>query len=328
MKVQIKSLRVVNCGPLRDVNIDFTTNGEPRPITLLAGANGSGKTTVLELIFSLASRLQIHGPVGGPGFAAYRKAEFARLDLLVDGHDDLVIMVGELPAGSTVPNDMVRLFPINDGHGAQAFGKVAERVQRAIASQWMKPLNSSDVTFEIGSILFFPHMREVLSYTGTQVQRSEAVYGWPLRYETARQYESSLDSYLIWLEYSDVSAYSKVISFLNDLDFEGKKFGVSRKELKATVTTADGHMHGVSELSSGEQNLLVMLADLHRHLLPNSIVLIDEIENSLHPAFQHKIGNALKKLQEEMPFQLIASSHSREFLKIFGAENTLILTEF
>ena len=49
MKIQLQSLRVVNCGPLRDVCIQFNTNGDS-PVTVLAGANGSGKTTILKLI--------------------------------------------------------------------------------------------------------------------------------------------------------------------------------------------------------------------------------------------------------------------------------------
>lgn len=61
MKFQIKSLEVKDCGPLRDIEIDFTTDGQtPRPVTILGGANGSGKTTSLKLIFALAHFGSIH----------------------------------------------------------------------------------------------------------------------------------------------------------------------------------------------------------------------------------------------------------------------------
>ncbi|MCW3058963.1 MAG: cytochrome c biosis protein CcmA, partial [Capsulimonas sp.] len=97
------------------------------------------------------------------------------------------------------------------------------------------------------------------------------------------------------------------------------------KDLKAIVITREGQVHNVDDLSSGEQNLLILLLELRRRLIPNSIVLIDEIENSLHPAFQYKIGEALKEMQREIPFQLIVTSHAPAFLKIFGSENTLLL---
>ena len=56
MKIQLQSLRVLNCDPLRDVCIHFNTDGDS-PVTVLAGANGSGKTTALELIVSLGEML-------------------------------------------------------------------------------------------------------------------------------------------------------------------------------------------------------------------------------------------------------------------------------
>ena len=67
---------------------------------------------------------------------------------------------------------------------------------------------------------------------------------------------------------------------------------------------------------------------LRRRLLPSSIVLIDEIENSLHPAFQHKLAQGLLALQREIPFQLIVTTHAPIFVEIFGAEATRILTPF
>jgi AAA15 family ATPase/GTPase len=51
------------------------------------------------------------------------------------------------------------------------------------------------------------------------------------------------------------------------------------------VRTLDGSEHPLNQLSSGEQNILIMLLELWRRLLPGSIVLIDEIENSLHTEF-------------------------------------------
>jgi recombinational DNA repair ATPase RecF len=39
---------------LKDIKIDFTDNAKSQSVIVLGGANGSGKTTVLELIFVLA----------------------------------------------------------------------------------------------------------------------------------------------------------------------------------------------------------------------------------------------------------------------------------
>jgi predicted ATP-dependent endonuclease of OLD family len=81
-------------------------------------------------------------------------------------------------------------------------------------------------------------------------------------------------------------------------------------------------------MSSGEQNILIMLLELRRRLLPYSIVLIDEIENSLHPAFQRKLAEALKRMQKLIPFQLIVTTHALPMVETFGPASTRILTEF
>jgi predicted ATPase len=354
MKMQIKSLRAIACGPLRDVTIDFTTNGEPRPITLLAGANGSGKTSVLELIVSLAKFIPvqpIYDPRPNTLPATYSKASYARLGLDV-GDQRFAVEFGRRPDDEDAPTEVVRIMHNTFIHNVATVGYVEPPpdfasfssismtvttdlegaipglVRRAISSQGSTPFERARANCQIGSIIYVSHQREIVDYRGTEVHREETKYSFIRRYLSPVGYEGSLDSYLIWLEYSEPAEYERTIHFLNGLDFDGKTFGVSRKELKATVTTRDGHTHGLSELSSGEQNILEILLGLHRYLLPNSIVLIDEIENSLHPAFQYKMGEALKKLQQEIPFQLIVTSHAPAFLEIFGPENTLLLTEF
>lgn len=71
---------------------------------------------------------------------------------------------------------------------------------------------------------------------------------------------------------------------------------------------------------------MALLLEMKKRLIPGSVLMIDEIENSLHEAFEYKIGHILQKLQEEYQLQLIVSSHSDTFLKLFGTQNTLIFT--
>ena len=174
------------------------------------------------------------------------------------------------------------------------------------------------------SVLFFPYNRSVASTQGTSLNIEDTIYKWAYRFETVSTFAGSLNGYLVWLEYSDLDEFESVIAFLSK-HFGDKKFGIHRKTLSSTVTTRDGQTHSLDKLSSGEQNLLILLLELRRRLLPDSIVLIDEIENSLHPAFQYKIGLALKKMQQEIPFQMIVTSHAPALLEIIGAENTLLL---
>ncbi len=47
--IKLRKLHIENYRMLKDFNIDFTNNsGRPLPIIVLAGINGSGKTSLLE----------------------------------------------------------------------------------------------------------------------------------------------------------------------------------------------------------------------------------------------------------------------------------------
>jgi predicted ATPase len=187
---------------------------------------------------------------------------------------------------------------------------------------------SSKQTNTIPSILYFPHHRELLPVTGEQIHREEIKYQWCYRYQNLSSFSGSLESYLIWLDYAEPEIFQSVIDFLNQLDFEGKTFHIHRKTLSVIVKTRDGSEHAFDKLSSGEQNILIMLLELYRRLIPGSIVLLDEIENRLHPAFQHRLAQNLLQLQRQIPFQLILTTHQPAFVKIFGEDCTRILTEF
>ena len=347
MKIQIKSLRAVNIGPLKDVTLDFTDpSGNPRQNTLIGGANGNGKTTVLELIFAL---LELLDPALSfskafiPSLIYDPFKQYAHLALVIDDIP-ITIPYGQRPDAFEATGELLAIYQeeglvlgqkpvshIRSQETRQANSKFFESIQNRIAAQENMKLAFNNITLDAKddslvtpSVLFFPHSRVISPTQGTNLSIEDTVYQWAYGFETVRTFAGSLNSYLVWLEYSDTEEFQRVIVFLGK-HLDDKKFGIHRKTLSSTVTTRDGQTHNLDKLSSGEQNLLILLLELRRRLLPNSIVLIDEIENSLHPAFQYKIGFALKKMQQEIPFQMIVTSHAPAVLKVFGSENTLLL---
>ena len=345
MKIEITSLRVVGCGPLQDVRIDLTDReNKSLPVVLLAGANGSGKTTALEVMFGL---FQLLDPEIRQVPPVLRRTQYAILNCLVDdipftihygsiekAKKDPVAEenIGNSRSYESPPNAVTRRFrPSNislpDGT------KLAKNVQASIKNgrMFFSPfgeLRTQVDSFGIAyapSILYFPHHRAIESVEGQEVRRESTQYQWTHKYEVIKSFEGSFNSYLIWLDYAEPKTFQSIKAFLDTMYPDKKSFEINRRQLKAVVRTENGGVHDVDKLSSGEQNLLIMLLELRRRLLPGSIVLIDELENSLHRAFQHRLAQGLLHLQREIPFQLIVTTHAETFVDIFGTKATRIL---
>ncbi len=337
MKIEILSLTVKNCGVLKDVKIHFTDNdGYVEPSIVLGGANGSGKTTVLELIFKLAECLH-HSQFSRNGgncadiHKILHQSEYSvRIELSIENQKYDINLSTDYDFDNDVKYTNTLFI-----HSSDCFSRpdILDELTKLIEHSNFESTNffhsSSLAQVSLApSILYFPCNRQLTPVTGQQIHHEEVKYQWCYRYKNYADFPGSLDSYLIWLDYAEPELFESVIDFLNQLNFEGKTFHIHRKTLSVIVKTRDGHEHPFSQLSSGEQNILIMLLELRRRLIPGSIVLIDEIENSLHPAFQHRLAQNLLDLQKQIPFQLILTTHQPAFVKIFGEKCTRILTEF
>jgi len=337
VKIQLQSLRAINCGPLRDVCIHFNTDGDS-PTTVLAGANGSGKTTALELIVGLAEMLLPLSELP-PLRPVLAQAEYAQMDLLVDGKE-FSLFFGQKPTGTVLPENFFGRSGVIGDFTDEYQGEIVSVIRARIHQQETHAnVDPFDIISEddnrgerpyltVPSVLFFPHTRVLLPVTGNQLHIEKVAYRWVYFYQIISEFKGSFESYLVWLDYVEQDSYLQAIQFLNDLNIDGKTFSIRRKDLKVLVKASNGGIHFLENMSSGEQNILILLLELRRRVLPHSIVLIDEIENSLHPAFQHQIVNGLKRLQKTIPFQLIVTSHSLTILEAFGTQSARILTQF
>jgi AAA15 family ATPase/GTPase len=339
MKLELKSLRVINCGPLKDLTINFCDpEGTTRPVIVLGGSNGSGKTTVLELIVALSNLLN-----NKVDLSIFNRLEYAEMVWRVDDKE-FSIFFGRPPAELKLAPNSFGIASLEYGQDTSdlvimrtqyAEGTLSTEITSLIERQEKQRIEFPHIGktsivsdyFPLPSVLYFPHIRNLPTVKGNQVNREETIYQWVYTSLPGAAFPGSLDSYLIWLEYAEPETFARVCKFLKSVNLDGKTFSVNRKELKTVVHTQDDGQHFLEQLSSGEQNILIMLLELQRRLLPHSIVLIDEIENSLHPAYQYKLAKALLKMQEQIPFQLIVTTHSTAFVDAFGTESVRILTD-
>lgn len=78
--------------------------------------------------------------------------------------------------------------------------------------------------------------------------------------------------------------------------------------------TAAGHEVDARSLSSGEQHELVLAYDLLFNVAPDSLVLIDEPEISLHVSWQQEFLTDIARISELVPLRFVVATHSPQVI--------------
>ncbi|RLG30820.1 excinuclease [Methanosarcinales archaeon] len=92
-----------------------------------------------------------------------------------------------------------------------------------------------------------------------------------------------------------------------------KKMSISKKE-GFIFETSDGQSISPADLSSGEQHELVLNYELLFKVKPNSLILIDEPELSLHVIWQQQFLRDLQEVIKLAGFDVLLATHSPEII--------------
>jgi len=102
-------------------------------------------------------------------------------------------------------------------------------------------------------------------------------------------------------------------NILNEKQFVEKQLVIS-PDFGFRFNTEDGKELPLTELSSGEQQEVVLLYELLFKVSPNTLVLIDEPEISLHVAWQKEFLNDLLKIVKLRKIAIITATHSPQII--------------
>jgi ABC-type transport system involved in cytochrome c biogenesis ATPase subunit len=86
-----------------------------------------------------------------------------------------------------------------------------------------------------------------------------------------------------------------------------------------------GESHPIEDLSAGERQLLLLLAELRRLWRPGSLILIDEPELHLHDHWQGRLLDVLEGMQKELGGQVILATQSQSLFEMAGVGTRVIL---
>ncbi len=95
--------------------------------------------------------------------------------------------------------------------------------------------------------------------------------------------------------------------------FQYKQMSVA-KDKGITFTTHNGEPLSPTSLSSGEQHELVLFYEFLFKVKPDSLILIDEPEISLHLAWQEQFLKDLQKITELASFDVLIATHSAQII--------------
>jgi energy-coupling factor transporter ATP-binding protein EcfA2 len=316
--------------------IDFTDpyTGVPLDRVVLAGSNGSGKTSVLDACVGLVGMLVGESPkpsLGKPIGVALTIDDVGHL--IPDEHLDDLPLPHDLALGfgrrewlnEVLPSMSSRLgyFWTWDAADTDCMGyapAVDAVVEEAMGTD----------TFERTQVLLVPAGRALCpieSHARPKIEDPLLPAGWTHTYANPTDPEESLEQYLVWLNYLDLEARQR--------GEEGNRFQEALERVRTALPPErtpyvregrvycgpvdgngdEGQAVRLHELPSGEQQWMLIMLELTRVARPGAIILIDEPETSLHPSMQAMLLRQLDQLSKAYDWQLILATHSGDIVR-------------
>jgi energy-coupling factor transporter ATP-binding protein EcfA2 len=327
--MHIRRLRLYGVKPLRR---DIPKDGEPFAVAaqrrlLLQGANGSGKSTILETIAALWSFFGDwidSGPAGKPP-ASHRGHYLADASLAA------MEIEGLLPEGRPLWIGMGRVDEWVDLKDANPHAEFAGLIHVS-GKGWEIQLPTTDFgTIRQRSLVgsepfpnvcyFPPESRVVIHPDRVKPQLVDLMpFNWVARY--ARNVD--LNSLLLTVRAKTPETYDEALAMVN------KAINNQRKEI--TGLTPEGLLvegrtpfgrdfrHPIHELSSGEKQMLLLIGFVTATLREGGIVLIDEPDLHIHITMIPQLLESIETIVHRRHGQLIVAAHTEPVWKWFSRD--------
>lgn len=301
--MKVKNIHFKNHKVLKNLEIDFTNNGEVLNTIVIAGVNGSGKTNLLKYIYDYFDKnYYYNNDLTNSINFVFEKEEEETNELIYNSlfnslkfYENNRLYNPEDPHFKVL-NNSLKILP-----------KIIYIPTEINFQNIQTTTNMLERKYEFLNIVDTNLISNIASYIATRVT-----------------YISNTEENLTGKEVRE-----KVAKEINDifsiLDLDIKLQGLSRDERSMPIfSNSNGEEFDINDLSSGEKQLFVRTLAIKMLEPENSIILIDEPELSLHPKWQQKILEVYKKIGKNN--QIIVATHSPHILGSVSKENLIILT--
>lgn len=299
----IKHLSLVNIGPFKEADLSFPFNKKEgkRPITIITGKNGTGKSIVIDAI-----RAILMGPYGINRDIISDKNEFSiKMEVETNNSNIVFNSTGLYKDSLFFTNHQYADFFVS---GLNSSKKVSW-----IIDYWNSNLGTGDYTItSLSSIDVSNALVGALNGQTSNVELIKFICSIDYLRSSEDSNEREVGNYV----------YNLLKTIINKCLVNGEFKNVLRKSL-SPIVTVNGQDLTLEKLSSGNLLLIERFVDLIRRMygiceLNNwsidkigtipGVLLIDEIENHLHPQWQKSV---LSIIQDTFPeLQIILTTHS------------------
>jgi hypothetical protein len=180
---------------------------------------------------------------------------------------------------------------------------------------------------DLPNLLYLPSETRTLPQVqepGT-AQPEPREFHWIRRYSPTDRRKGSIENYLFNLKVLDDGRYDDVVHQVNQF-LSGKRLdGFDERTLELMIAVEGEARHPMHLLSSGEKQVLLMLAFITRWLEPGGVVLIDEPDLHLHISLVKAFTSHLRRVVAQKNGQLIIASHEPALWEQFTASQRIEL---
>ena len=312
--MKIEKVHIKNIKGIKDLELSFKKNNKILDVIVLAGVNGSGKTTILESIKDFFNNKNVN----------YDEPKKSNVNLNIFFEEFEKKKIKEVEKSS---NNNKR--PLWDFFSAlQNYEIYIKRSDKHYHTHIAKKF---DIPPKIIYVPAENKFEEIQTYSTTLSKEyefintinSNVIRDIPSYIATRRNYLATIEEDLTMKEITN-KVVNEINGIFNILELDVKLKGFSKDEKTMPIfENSVGEEFDINNLSSGEKQLFLRTLSIKMLEPKNSIILIDEPELSLHPKWQQRIIEVYKKIGENN--QIIVATHSPHILGSVSNENIFIL---
>ena len=316
-------------------------------MVMVGGVNGSGKTALLEFLVSAFEHMEVHDPARTivDVSSALRVTE-AIIDFEFSA---AVYGMDAIPVQFIIGDDnFIQTHKNKNWFGIQDIGAEAMRKAFDVGGQtemlglfhnYIKPKARDRDHDCIPAVVYFPAERRTFISPPTKYKSAGGLTEgrrFVDRWEPPERWDDSLEAKLYAVRWADLNAKEagqpEAASRFRSYQLAFDRFFEGRKRIKWThrgelvVETNAGVVHDLTELSSGEKQVILFIGELLHRWRPGSLILIDEPELHLHESYQTRLWESLVDWQKERGGQVIVATQSGHLFRLADSAMKVLLS--